>query len=570
MIFLFALIGLAISALHIVTATPLYTAGSTLLVDESKMDVFQRPSVVSDPAADNAFLESQIEVLRSDLVAREVVRQLGLADIEPPKPEGLNAWLIEHRLDLSAIKETIKTAIGLSEPQSEDVSVDREGAIASNILQTLTVKRLTGTFVISVSVTTFSPKMAQTLANAFPSAYVAVDQAAKQANTRRAINWLDDRLRELRVKSAEADQAVENFRRDRGLTGTDRGIVNSQLRQLESTATSYRNLYDSLQTRYLQAVQEQSFIGSAARIISPAALPTARSSPKTVITLAIGLVASIAAAIGVGLVMDALRNSIRTPAELENAAGLECMAVLETVSAGKGLGFLPGSKSWAEYLTHVVVKRPLLRFAEELRRLAITVRQRRTDPKQATVIGVVSIAPNEGKTTIAANFAQILAMGGSKAVLVDMDVVNPSLTRLFRPPNDAVDVLSFPERDEQVWRDPVGGIDFLTFSNQRHTSHVPREFYSDEVARSFQKLRERYEFIVLDLSPILAVADATAIKHIVDAFILVGAAGRTSGELLRETLDRYDPDRSMVIGAVLNRANPVHDPAYRNYYTEAA
>ncbi len=571
---LMALLGLAGGVFYVATATPLYTATSTLLMDENKVDLFQRPSVVSDPITDNAYIESQIEVLRSETVGREVVRMLGLGEEPPAKPAtGVMAWFAANGITPSVWKENLKRVLGLSDPPAEPSSEpqDTEGQIALSLVNLVTVKRLSGTYVVTVSVTAPSAAFAQQLANALPEAYVNADQTAKQASTKRAVIWLDDRLRELRQKSAEAEQAVENFRRDRGGQAADRGLVNSQLRQLESTALSYKNLYDNLQTRYLQAVQEQSFISSKARVISNATRPTSRSAPRTSISLAIGLIFGLAAGIALSLAREALFPAVRSSSALEAATGVQCLTVLENLRRSQHfwsrlrLGLrTKGPVNFVRY----VVTNPFSRFSEEMRRLSINLRQRRANPDRATLLGIVSLHPSEGKTTIASNLAQTLGLSGAKTLLVDMDVRNPSLSRAYGPPRDAASVFDSVEQLSNVWRDPLGHVDILSSTNRVDLAHNTRLFESKVLERNFAKLRQHYEFIILDLPPLLAVADADALKHIVDAFVLVAASGQSSASQLEETLNKFDPQRSQTIGAILNMAEVGNAMSYYAYNVE--
>src|SRR6478736_221957 len=94
------LVGLIAGLVYQFTARPVFTASSLLLIDDSKVDLFQRPSLISDPLTDSAFVESQIEVLKSGNVARQVVRMLDLENKPPKKETGLGAWLASNGISI--------------------------------------------------------------------------------------------------------------------------------------------------------------------------------------------------------------------------------------------------------------------------------------------------------------------------------------------------------------------------------------------------------------------------------------------------------------------------------------
>ena len=86
-----------------------------------------------------------------------------------------------------------------------------------------------------------------------------------------------------------------------------------------------------------------------------------------------------------------------------------------------------------ERMTRVAWDAPRSVFAETLRN-AKHACEAMLQQRPTKVIGVVSSAPNEGKTTVAANFAILLAASGRRTLLIDADVRNPGLSRMFNPP----------------------------------------------------------------------------------------------------------------------------------------
>ena len=224
------------------------------------------------------------------------------------------------------------------------------------------------------------------------------------------------------------------------------------LRELESTAQSYRAMHDNFLQRYTESLQQQSFPISDARIIAAASPPLSKSGPKTALILVMaaagGLVLGVAARDGPGTdewfslyehsgrecVADVLyfaRPVIGHPATRRPA----CQVLTSRSMFGGQLRwpencFSRSSVFWA------VINSPFSRFAEAIRsiKLAIDLNDGSINGKQ--VIGFTSSLPNEGKSTIAASLALLVAQTGARVILVDCDLRNPSLTRKLAPGAD--------------------------------------------------------------------------------------------------------------------------------------
>ena len=175
------------------------------------------------------------------------------------------------------------------------------------------------------------------------------------------------------------------------------------------------------------------------------------------------------------------------------------------------------------------------------------------------VLGIISALPGEGKTTLAANLAAHIAAAGSPVLLIDGDMRKPSATRTLAPgaTTGLIDALTSDGR----WNDVAGRVDpdlplaFVPNVMTRRLTHS-RELLSSRAMRSFVKdAGETFPYIVLDLPPIVPVADARAVAPLVDAFVLVAAWGETPRALLRSQLASAPMIRERLLGTVLNRVD---------------
>jgi capsular exopolysaccharide synthesis family protein len=173
--------------------------------------------------------------------------------------------------------------------------------------------------------------------------------------------------------------------------------------------------------------------------------------------------------------------------------------------------------------------------------------------RQMRSIQVTSTRPGEGKTTTAANLAVVLSQTGANVVLVDADLRKPDLHRMFAVDgsngltnNLAGDPmeLTIQRITDQLWV-IVGG----------PVPPNPSELLSGRRMDAFaEELSRRFDYVIIDSAPLLAVSDAAALSRHVDGVLLVAQAKRVSLPQLREGLATLDRVGAPLLGIVLNRA----------------
>jgi polysaccharide biosynthesis transport protein len=382
------------------------------------------------------------------------------------------------------------------------------------------------------------------------------------------------------AKSRESslDKNVKELVAQAGHTGQ----AEVKLRDLESAADTYRNLYNNFLEKLQSATQNQSFPISEARLISTATKPDRKSSPRTVLALVGGLVGGLCLGFGVAFARELLNDVLRTPAEVEDELGVKCLGVLPDIRpTTKTRGLLSTSaKTDVAGLSRYVVDHPFSRFAETLRNIKVSIDVARLT-KEIKVIGIVSSLPKEGKTTVAANFAQLIAMTGHRTILIDGDLHTRSLTRELAPNANSglVEALNDPTAfGYHVQRSKETGLDFLPSIVATCMVNSADVIASRAMADLLTVLREQYEYIIIDLAPVMPVADSKAFSVLIDAMVYVIEWGATTRTALQESVSGSEILQKKLLGAVLNRANPkmlgrieAYKGKHRNsYYVEPA
>ncbi|MCA1495177.1 MULTISPECIES: Wzz/FepE/Etk N-terminal domain-containing protein [unclassified Bradyrhizobium] len=340
----------------------------------------------------------------------------------------------------------------------------------------------------------------------------------------------------------------------------NKGQAEVKLRDLESAADTYRNLYNNFLEKLQSATQNQSFPLSEARLISTATKPDRKSSPRTVLALVGGLVGGLCLGFGAAFARELLSDVLRTPGEVEDELGVKCLGVLPDIRPPTTAGtLLPTSaKTGPPDLSRYVVDHPFSRFAETLRNIKVSIDVARLT-REIKVIGIVSSLPKEGKTTVAANFAQLIALTGHRTVLIDGDLHTRSLTRELAPnaKTGLVEALNDPANlGYHVQRSKETGLDFLPSVVASRMVNSADVIGSKAMAELLKVLREHYEYIVIDLAPVMPVADSKAVSFLIDAMVYVIEWGQTTRTALQESVSGSEVLQKKLIGAVLNRANP--------------
>jgi exopolysaccharide transport family protein len=332
-----------------------------------------------------------------------------------------------------------------------------------------------------------------------------------------------------------------------------------RLRELESTAATYRSLYGSFLQRYTGAVQQDSFPLAETRIISLASPQAINVKPKPLPIFALSLMGGIALGAGAGLLRDLMDRVFRTRSQVQSLLQVPCIAMVPLLKTSVSRRRQRADKNERIIARDAsmfweVVDSPMSIFAESIRSIKLATHY---GAGSNQVIGFTSSLANEGKSTIAAAFAQLAAQAGRRVILVDCDLRVPSLSGRLAPGATAgiVDVIFGARPLEQtVWKDPRTNLFFLPAVTKAavFSSEV---LESEPTKRLIDKLRESFDFVVVDLPPLVPIVDTRAATHLVDCMILVIEWGRTKVGVVQHALETIPNLHEGVIGAVLNKTN---------------
>jgi len=356
------------------------------------------------------------------------------------------------------------------------------------------------------------------------------------------------------------------------------------LRELEREAETYRTLYQTFLQRYQEAVQQQSFPITEARVISAALTPTAPSHPKRSIVLALSLLLGGALGAALGALRELRDRAYRTEERVREELGLEFLGMLPAVNPGKSKKRWFKSSSRTESgetdkrmleqppnIMRYALEHPLSGFAEALRAIKVAA-DLTLAGRTPRIIGVVSVLPEEGKSTVAKNLGSLLAHQGARTLLIDADLRNPGLTRSVAPKAEAGLVQAVMEGrpiKELLLHEQESKLAVLPVVLHRRLPHASEFLASSGMKSVLKQAEQDFDWIVLDLPPLGPVVDARAIAPQIDSFVLVVEWGKTTRRLVRTTLQADRPIRDKCLGVVFSKVNIKELKLYEAYGSKA-
>jgi polysaccharide biosynthesis transport protein len=357
-----------------------------------------------------------------------------------------------------------------------------------------------------------------------------------------------------------------------GRTGTS-GEDQATMRQLESSADTFRNLYNS----FLQynTVQIENVPVQDARVITKA-VPTLQRSYKKGAAVFVGsLMLGLFLGAGAAVAREWAADVFRTPKAVEQVTGIHCV-ILPMVTANR-TWFHRSTESML--IEEFVLDAPYSRFAETFRNVKASINAADL-VGGVKVIGIVSSVANEGKTTIAANLAGLMmASSGARTLIIDSDVHRRLLTAKLAPNarEGLIEALVDPSRlDRLVSKRQRSGLDVLPCALSGRVPNAADLLGSRRMEQLLVAARKTYDYIIIEIAPIMSVVDVKMIGRFIDRFVFVVEWGKTKRSLVLEALSEEPTIRERTLGIVLNKVDPsalrsieaYKGDRFRDYYQE--
>ena len=280
-ILLTCLATLGIATLYLITVVPTFTAKAEIIVNPK--------GIPTEPAAVSTIVESQIAIIRSESIASAVIEKLGLAQ-DPEFATGQGSGMISRLLRLSR-PGTKSSAVRYAVESFE---------------RKLSAKRVGSTYLVEITFDDKDPDRAAQILDAFVEKYISrqMDNAGLQDATS-----IKDRLNELSTQALAAQNALEDYSRNRKEPADSAATIDKLADAAESSKSAYDNFRHML--RKMEATRQQSSPLFEASLLTEASPPLRVSSPKPRIVLGIAIVGGLLLGVGIGMLRELLDRGIR-------------------------------------------------------------------------------------------------------------------------------------------------------------------------------------------------------------------------------------------------------------------
>lgn len=673
-IFLCSLLGI----LFIAMQSPKFTANTQVQIDTRGGQVTDIDSVVMGLSADEMVVKSEIDIIKSDYMIGRIVDKQDLINHKEFNTK------LQKKTFIDKMKDGLKTILAKLTQSQSDEQLDEEeqkqilrNQVIQNVRNSLAVYVSPRSYTINIKFTSKSPNLSARIANEFANQYLLDQLETKFEATKRANEWLNSRVADLKQKVQESEAAVQIYREENNLLESDGMTINDQqiselntqlilaktasaqaesrlkqaqrlmrssngiesagevlnseliqrlreqeaevgrkkadlasrygskhpkminvtaelrdirdkirqeiekvvqslrnevevaktrentlqdnigrltnnlsrskraevqLAELEREMNTNRALYENFLSRFKETRQEQDLQQADARIISKATPPVNPSSPNKPLVLAVSILFGIMIGVGLAFLIEILDDGFRASDQTEQITGIRVIGMLPTL---KGQG----------RIIDYVIQKMTSAYSEALRSIRTAIHFYDTDnpPK---VILVTSSLPKEGKSQLSSSLARLTAKSGSKVLLIDCDLRRPNIANIFGVKTEygLADILMDRIDDVSViMKDEDSGLDFIPALNN---TNIPQELLSSKkMAALVEKMSLKYDLIVLDSPPIMAVADAAKLAEISDTTLFVVRWEKTPKKVVKSALTQLRNFNVNICGLVLSQVN---------------
>lgn len=313
----------------------------------------------------------------------------------------------------------------------------------------------------------------------------------------------------------------------------------SELAQLQTTQSQYQQPYNNLFQSYQNLLIAEMQSSSGVIQQNPALPPVLPVKPKPVTYAILAAVIGLMIAAGGIFLIEFLDNTIRSPEEITRDWGVPVLGTIMTYAHDED-----------SLITALQPRSPITEMFRSLRTNLNFASFNRT----AHTILITSPSPEDGKTTVTVNLANVIAQSGRSVVVVDADLRRPRIHKVFQISNRVGLSNQFinpkDHFDGSLKQTEISGLQVLTSGNLPPN---PAELLgSEKMVEILTQLSSQFDTTILDAPPLLMVTDALVLAPRVDGVILVVKPTVTKRAALKNAFDQLKHVNANVLGVVLN------------------
>ena len=337
-----------------------------------------------------------------------------------------------------------------------------------------------------------------------------------------------------------------------------------QYNALKQEVESNQQLCQSLLQRAKETDVSEKIEASRIRIIDTAKAPNSPAYQRRLRDITLSIFFALFCSLGVAMLLEYLDSTIHNSEDIRLYVNLPFLGYIS--STGRDAK----ADIDKDLLCH---KQPGSIIAETYRvvRTAILFASPEDEPSKSIL--VTSSLPQEGKTLISLNLAQIFAQAGERVILIDVDMRRPRVHKTFNiEQKKGLSDFLVGEVDLKDIIKPTS-IDNLSVITSGTIPPNPSELlHSAKVRTLLDGLKTRFDRILLDSPPILSVADTSLLANMVDGVVLVIKGASTHLDAIAHSKSKIQEAKGRIIGVVLNNIEAARTDKYYyfHYYAKEA
>ncbi len=330
-------------------------------------------------------------------------------------------------------------------------------------------------------------------------------------------------------------------------------------------------LYTFLLQKQQEAQIAQASTISDASVIDPALTPRRPVAPNKRKNLALGLILGIMLGVGMAFLLDYMDQTLKTTEDIREKLNLNVFGIIPRIPFADEDAKLPGKR----LVTTLSPKSPVVEAFRALR----TNLNFATGKEKHKLIMITSSLPNEGKSTVSGNLAVVMAQTGAKVLLVGCDLRRPSLYQMFDQKSEPGLVNLLLDNNQDALHRNIKGTN-LDFLSAGTVPPNPSEILDSNRFKKFLEIaRQRYDYVLIDATPVLPVTDAQIIAPLVDINLVVLEPCRVPEKAALQMVETLRAVNAKITGIIFNDKsgrgfkyygsyNYYGDKYYRGYYGE--
>jgi uncharacterized protein involved in exopolysaccharide biosynthesis len=376
------------------------------------------------------------------------------------------------------------------------------------------------------------------------AAAAARGEASIRVEAEKAVHGLTSEVAALSARKAAVAAQVSAFE-GRVAGESEAGVT---LTELQREAQSNRTIYESMFIRLKQVEAERRLVGGDAAVVVQALPPDVPSYPRKVMMVSGAFLASLGIGTGLAFAHQMTSSRFRDAEQIESEIGLPVMGLFAKARRAP---------------QDIVIDRPMSVEAESVHATLTQMFGRSGMASAGTVVLVTSAVPREGKSSFCVALGRSALQSGRSAFILDCDLRRPSIARLLaggkRTQALAVDT---PARDQeemiaeimrQAGVDERSGLRYLSLGDYVSNPHGLLAWPGLPAAVAY--LRSRYDLILLDTPPVLAVSDALKLGGLADKVLFMIDWTETPRQAVAAAVRALQRAQVTVAGAVLSKVD---------------